>query len=184
MPHVFEMAPSGRSKCRGCSQSIERGTLRFGERLPNPFADGEMTLWFHPVCAAYKRPEPLLETLGEPATPSDLVPDREHLERTARSSLAHRRLPRIDGAEQSPSGQARCRHCHKPIERGTWRLRLVFFEEGMFTGGGFVHLECRSDYFETNDLLDRVLQFSSGLSAAQLEKLRSALVSDSSASLE
>jgi len=32
----FESATSGRSKCRGCGEVIQRGELRFGERLPNP----------------------------------------------------------------------------------------------------------------------------------------------------
>jgi len=171
MPHVFELAPTGRAKCRGCSRAIERGALRFGERLPNPFADGEMTLWFHPGCAAYKRPEPLLEALGET---TENMKDREDLERVARGSLLHRRLPRIDGAELSPSGQAKCRHCREPIERGSWRIRLVFYEEGLFTPGGFVHLHCHADYFETGDVLERVLHFSSDLTAVQLEELRSA----------
>src|SRR5262245_58246039 len=65
MPHVFEPASSGRAKCRGCGNQIEKGTLRFGERIPNPYAEGETTLWFHPVCAAYKRPEAMLETLEQ-----------------------------------------------------------------------------------------------------------------------
>ncbi len=56
MPHVFEPAPTGRAKCRGCGRPIEKGEARFGERIPNPFAEGETTLWFHPLCAAYKRP--------------------------------------------------------------------------------------------------------------------------------
>jgi hypothetical protein len=81
MPNVIEPAPSGRSKCRGCAQTIARDALRFGERLPNPFGDGEMTLWFHPECAAYKRPEPLLATLLETAGE---VPARQRLEETAR----------------------------------------------------------------------------------------------------
>src|SRR5437764_11213194 len=119
MSHLFETAASGRAKCRGCGQAIARGELRFGERLPNPYADGEMTLWFHPLCAAYKRPEALLQVLPE----TDAA-DRDWLERAARGSLAHRRLPRIDGAERSPSGQARCRNCRQSIERGTWRIRL------------------------------------------------------------
>ena len=101
MPHVFERASSARSKCRGCGQPIAKGELRFGERLPNPFAEGEMTLWFHPACAAYKRPEPLLEALGETR---EHVPDREKLERAARASLTHRRVPRIDGAERALGG--------------------------------------------------------------------------------
>ena len=68
MPHVFELASTGRAKCRGCGEPIARGELRFGERLANPFADNrEMTLWFHPVCAAYKRGESLLEALADPS---------------------------------------------------------------------------------------------------------------------
>jgi hypothetical protein len=172
VPHVLEPASSGRSKCRGCDRPIQRGELRFGERLPNPFAEeAEMTLWFHPVCAAYKRPEPLLQTLGQKL---EKVPDRDALERAARRSLAQRRLPRIDGAERAPSAQAKCRNCRQPIARGSWRIRLVFYEEGRFAPGGFVHLECRKAYFETDDILDQVLHFSPDLSAAEREELRRA----------
>jgi hypothetical protein len=171
VPHIFESASSGRAKCRGCGQPIQRGELRFGERLPNPYAEGEMTLWFHPACAAYKRPEPLLQALGETG---ESVPDRERLERAAHGSLAHRRVPRIDGAERSPSGQARCRSCHEPIERGTWRIRLVHYDEGRFSPGGYVHLACRKTYFETDDILDPLLHFSPDLSDSEREELRRA----------
>lgn len=176
MGHVFEPASSGRAKCRGCGQAIQRGELRFGERLPNPFAEGEMTLWFHPLCAAYKRPEPILEALGEAS-----VPDRENLERAARGSLAHRRLPRIDGAEPSPSGQARCRHCREPIEKGAWRIRLVHYDEGRFSPGGYVHLGCRKAYFETGELVEQVLHFSAALSELEREELRRACAADAEA---
>lgn len=86
--------------------------------------------------------------------------------------MAHRRLPRIDGAERAPSGQAKCRSCKEPITKSNWRIRLIFYEEGMFTGGGSIHLECASTYFETDAILDRVLQFSSALSAEELQDLR------------
>jgi len=170
--HTFEPAASGRAKCRGCGRAIARGEMRFGERLPNPFAEGEMTVWFHPLCAAYKRPEPVLQTLGETSVD---VPDGEVLERAARSSLAQRRLPRIDGAEKAPGAQARCRHCHEPIARGTWRIRLVFYQDGRFAPGGFVHLDCRKPYFETDDVLAHVLHFSPGLSADERAELTRAL---------
>jgi hypothetical protein len=172
VPNVFEPAASGRAKCRGCGRAIARGEMRFGERLPNPFAEGEMTVWFHPLCAAYKRPEPVLQTLGETSVD---VPDREVLERAARSSLAQRRLPRIDGAEKAPGAQARCRHCHEPIARGTWRIRLVFHQDGRFAPGGFVHLDCRKAYFETDDILAHALHFSPGLSADERSELTRAL---------
>ena len=172
MPNVFEPAASGRSKCRGCSLAIARGELRFGERLANPFADGEMTIWFHPLCAAYKRPEALLQGLAESVVP---LPDRERLERAAQHELAHRRLPRINGAERAPSSQAKCRSCREPIERGSWRIRLVFYEEGQFAPAGFVHLACRRNYFETDDILEPLLHFSRDLGDAEREELARSL---------
>ena len=131
-----------------------------------------MTLWFHPPCAAYKRPEPLIQVLGE--SPVD-VPDRTRLDSVARRTLEHRRLPRIDGAERAPTSQAKCRSCHQPIERGTWRIRLVFFQDGRFDPGGFLHVACRQAYFETDDITDQVLHFSADLGDADREELRQAL---------
>jgi hypothetical protein len=171
MAHVLEPATSGRARCRGCGRPIALGELRFGERIPNPFAEGETTIWFHPACAAYKRPEPLLEALGASAG----VPGWEELERAARQSSSHRRLPRIDGAERAPSGQAKCRSCRQPIAKGTWRIRLVYFEEGRFTAGGCVHLDCCRAYFESDDVREPVLHFSPGLSDGERGELERAL---------
>ena len=167
MPHVFEPAPSARAKCRGCGQPINRAEVRFGERMPNPFGDGEATLWFHPVCAAWKRPAPLLEALPAAAA----VPDREALERTAQFANAHPRVPRIDGAERAPSGRASCRHCKAVIEKGCWRIRLVYFEDGRFSPGGSVHLGCRREYFETGDVLAALLLFSPALAESDRAEL-------------
>jgi hypothetical protein len=173
MPHAFETAPTGRSKCRGCARLIGRGELRFGERVPNLFAEGETTIWFHPLCAAYKRPQPLLDTL-EQTTGS--VPDSDNLKRAALASLAHPRVSRIDGAERSPSGQAKCRHCREPIEKGSWRIRVVYYEEGRFSPGGYVHLGCRKDYFETDEVRDPILQFSPELTTGERAELVGALL--------
>lgn len=171
MAHVFEVAPTGRARCRGCTQPLAKGMLRFGERVPNQFGEGEATLWFHPVCAAYKRPEPLLETL--PAAPAGL-PDPGELERIARGQAAHPRLARIDGAERAPGSQAKCRHCKEAIEKGSWRIRLAYLEDGRPSPGGFVHAACRRAYFECEDGLEAILMFSPGLddaARADLEKV-------------
>jgi hypothetical protein len=172
MPNTFEPASSGRAKCRGCGYAIAQGELRFGERLPNPFGEGEMTLWFHLLCAAYKRPEPFLQTLGET---KDEIPGREKLKRAAQMNAAHRRLPRIDGAECAPSSQAKCRHCREPIEKGSWRIKLVFYEDGRFSPGGFVHIGCRQAYFDTEEVFDQATHFSPDLSDADRQELRRAL---------
>jgi hypothetical protein len=170
--HVFEPATTGRSKCRGCGQAIQREELRFGERVPNAFGEGDTTLWFHPLCAAYKRPEPLLETLRET---TEALPDRDALERAANQSMAHPKLQRIDGAERSPTGQAKCRSCYEPIGKGSWRVRVVYYEEGRFAPGGFIHLACRNNYLETDEpILDRVLHFSPTLSDTDRQELTAA----------
>jgi hypothetical protein len=170
--HVFEAAPTGRARCRGCGQAIAKGEIRFGERIPNPFAEGEATLWFHPLCGAYKRPESMLEALEQSRASA---PDADALERAARGNAAQRRLQRIDGAERSPSGQAKCRQCHQPIAKGEWRIRLVFYEEGRFSPSGFVHLGCRKEYFETGDVLAPLLHFSPDLGAEDGADLRRAV---------
>jgi hypothetical protein len=150
---------------------IARAEIRFGECLPNLFGEGEMTLWFHLLCAAYKRPQPFLEAIGEQ---SASVPDREALERAAHSSLAFRRNVRIDGAERSPTGQARCRSCREPIARGSWRIRIVYFEQSRFYPGGFLPMACRTAYFEGHDVLDQLLHFSLALSEEEREDLKRA----------
>jgi hypothetical protein len=167
MSHVFETAPSGRSKCRGCGKAIDKGEVRFGERLPNPFADGEMTLWFHPRCAALKRPEPFLEALAQSEAP---VEDAGGLAELARQGAAHRRLPRIDGAERSINGRARCRSCREAIPKGDWRISLVYFEAGRFSPSGYVHAACSRVYFGTAEVAARVRHFAE-LSDAELEAL-------------
>ena len=127
-----------------------------------------MTLWFHPLCAAYKRPQPLLEVLEQT---TESVADQENLRQAALKSVANPRIPRIDGAEKSRSGQAKCRNCHEPILRESWRIRIVFYDEGRFAPGGYVHLGCRAAYFETDEVLEPVLHFSPALSEPERAEL-------------
>lgn len=167
-PPVIEAATTGRSGCRACGAKIARGELRLGEHVPNPFAEGETTLWYHPLCAAYRRPEVLLGAL----TTAE-VPDPEPLERLARHTTTQRRLVRIGGAERAPTAQAKCRSCRDSIARGAWRIRIVYVEEGRATPGGFVHLDCRDAYFEGHDARPAILHFSAGLepeARAELEQ--------------
>lgn len=176
MPHIIEPASSGRAKCRACGGKIPAGELRFGERLPNPFADegGEMTHWYHVQCAAYRRPEAFLELVqsGEASAIGD-TQDRDRLLREANLGVAHRRVPRIAAAGRAPTGRATCRSCKSLIEKGAWRIALVFYEEGRFTPGGFVHAACAASYFETSDILARLKHFSPDISEKDLVELGS-----------
>lgn len=145
--------------------------MRFGERLANPFAEGtQLTLWFHPRCAAYKRAEALLQALANGGD----VEERDELFAIASALLESPRATRLDGAERA-KGVAACRHCREPIPRGEWRVRLSMFDEGMASPLGFVHLACASPYGETAAIAARVLHFSGGLPEADLAELRALL---------
>lgn len=172
MPHIVEPAASGRSKCRGCGEQIAKGELRFGERLPNPFADGEMTQWYHTLCGAYRRPESFNEILQ---TPDHGIDDVEVLTAAVASGLQHPRVVRIGGVERASSGRARCRCCRELISQDDWRIPLVFFEEGAFNASGFIHVSCSSEYFQTTGILERLQHFGKDLAAEDIAQLRRAL---------
>jgi hypothetical protein len=160
MPHLIEQASTARSKCRGCGLQIASGELRFGEAVPNPFAEGETTHWYHLECGAFKRPEPFLAALEAGAVAGD---DAERLTAAAQQGVAHPRLARVNGAERAVSGRAQCRSCRATIDKGAWRIPLVFWEEGRFSAAGYVHVRCAPAYFETGDVMPRVRRFAPGL---------------------
>ena len=160
MPHLLDRAPTGRAKCRGCGQAIAKGSLRMGEAVPNPYADtegAEAMHWYHPTCAAYKRPEPFLQVVE---ASSELVADRDALVAAARLGVEHRRVARVDEVSRAATGRATCRACKTLIEKGTWRIALVFYEDGRFAPSGYIHLRCAAAYLESTDVLDRLRHFS------------------------
>jgi hypothetical protein len=171
MPHIIERATSARSKCRGCGARIAAGEQRLGERLPNPFADddSEMTHWYHVACAAFKRPEPFLDALSATTDPVD---DRERLEHEARLGVAHRRLPRVHTAERAPSGRATCRACREVIAKDSWRISLVYYEDGRFQPSGSIHARCAKAYFETDEVMARITHFSPALAETDIAAIQ------------
>lgn len=181
MPHVFELAPSARAKCRGCGQAIARGELRFGERLPNPFAQGEnaenveMTHWFHLPCAAFRRPEAFVAAVPEATVEIDR---KDELMHEAELGVTHRRLPRLSTAERASSGRAACRACKELIPKDTWRVALVFYEEGRFMPSGFVHVACVPSYCETVAVMPRVRHFSPALTESDAAEIVAQLASN------
>lgn len=144
--HVLAPASSGRAKCRGCGRTIEKGSLRFGEQVENPYTDKHTTLWFHPRCAAFKRPEPLL-SLGAAL---EALPDTAALIELAKHARAHRRISRLDTIEHAASGRAACRHCKERIDRDSLRIKLVYFEAGRFEPSGFLHPRCAQAFCEVD----------------------------------
>ncbi len=172
--HTIEPAASGRAKCRGCGEKISKDELRLGARLPNPFVEGELTLWFHLACGAYKRPEPYLEAARNT---TETIDNSEWLETEAKRSLEYERLPRLNGADRAPTGRARCRSCRELIEKGVWRISVVYYDEteGRFEPSGYIHPKCAKNYFGTTDVVDRLRHFSPGLEASDVDEIRAEL---------
>lgn len=171
MSCVIEPAKTGRAACRGCRRKIAAGELRMGEGAPSSFGDRETQLWFHLTCAAYKRPEALLGVLDAAPLPAE---EQARLRAIAAFGAAHRRVPRIDGVERSPSARARCRACRQTIDKGALRIRLVYYEEGVFSPSGNIHAGCARSYFETDPaaLVERIAHFSESLGEEDLADLR------------
>ena len=179
MTHIIEPASSGRAKCRGCGIAISKGELRFGERLPNPFADdSEMTLWFHLLCASLKRPESLREVIDTGIPP---LAEIDILKANIEFGLRHHLSQRINGVERAPSGRARCRDCQETITKDTWRIPLVLFEEGMFNASGNIHLGCSATFFESTEIMDRLCHFSKQLTADDIGEVTTLLASSKKA---
>jgi hypothetical protein len=168
VPDVIQRASSGRAKCRGCTQAIAKGELRFGESLQNAYAEGEALYWFHLYCAAAMRPEKLLPALEQC---SESLDERDELRKTAEFGVSHPRLPRLLKAERAPSGRAHCRSCRELIEKGEWRLSLQMFEETRFSPIGSIHLGCSEAYFGTREILDRIQRLTPGLGEDDVRSL-------------
>jgi hypothetical protein len=154
---IIEQASSGRAKCRGCGQLIAKGALRLGERLPNPFGEGEMTLWFHLPCAAYKRPAPFLEAIKDT---TEAIDNRPQLEQMAHAG------PRAPGACRASTASSAHRAASRPLSslsragsrRRVAHTALVYYEEARFEPSGHIH-GCAPSYFETADIVERLAHF-------------------------
>jgi hypothetical protein len=171
----FEVASTGRSKCRACGTTIAKGEVRLGDKHPNPFAEGETTYWFHALCAAYRRPESFMVAITAEASLGTLPADIATLTQLAEPAAQHPRLSRINKVEQAASGRARCRHCRQAIDKGAWRLSLEIFHDGRFDPMGFIHLSCQKDYFGVGAELTRVLRGTPDLAPEQRAEIQAVL---------
>ena len=134
----------------------------------NPRADRETTFWYHPLCAAYKRPEAITVFLGEGGE----LDDAESLRRLAATGEAHPRIARLHRAHVSPSARATCRACRELIEKDDWRVSVVFFEDGYLNPAGYIHAGCVEAYADTTDTaIERIRHFNLDLSEAELAEL-------------
>ncbi|MHC5114344.1 MAG: PARP-type zinc finger-containing protein [Planctomycetota bacterium] len=176
MPDVIEPARSGRAKCRGCREKIEKDAMRFGEEVPNPYADEDDATavhWFHLRCAAERRPEKVAAAL---ASHDGEVPDRAELVAIAEAGMANPELSRVVRAERAPSGRARCRGCRELIEKDALRVVMRPEEDVDPMAPNFsLHVKCAAEKLGDTGLLDKLRRVSEQLGKDDLAELERAL---------
>lgn len=128
-PYVIEGARSGRSRCKLCRKTIDKGALRLGTLIEGPYGVGYV--WEHLNCAARRAFPKLEEAYAQSAwknakePPADL-PKLEELaslrETSERKKAEQRELPY---AELAPSGRSRCKHSSELIPQGAPRVVLA-----------------------------------------------------------
>jgi poly [ADP-ribose] polymerase len=178
MADKIEAAKSGRASCRTCREPIAKGELRFGEEVPNMFAEGEPTYqWHHLACAATKKAGKLKAALA--AFEGD-VPGRAELEKTIEEKAAKEKPANFPYAERASTGRSRCLECREAISKGELRVAIEReVETGSFTrkGAGYLHTKCALAHTKDATLKDSVLANSPALAPADRDELSRSLSS-------
>lgn len=176
MADTIEPAKSGRAACRTCKQPIGKGELRFGEEVPNMFAEGEPTYqWHHLACAATKKAGKLKAAL---AAFAGEVPDKENLLRTVEENAAKEKPGTFPYAERASTGRSKCQECEQAIGKGELRVAVEReVETASFTrkGAGYLHVGCATKHVADPGLLEAVLKNSTSLAPADRDELSAKL---------
>jgi hypothetical protein len=157
-PYVIEGARSGRSRCKTCRRTIQKGALRIGILIEGPYGTGY--LWHHLKCAARRQFDRVeeayrLESWRNAKDPPTKVPDieelRQHADKAAERRQARRQPPY---AELDPSGRARCKQCDQKMEKGSVRIvlgRRIQFGNQVRTAPIHVHPRCVQASLDAED---------------------------------
>jgi hypothetical protein len=174
MADSLEPASTGRASCRYCKEKIEKGELRFGERVQSAFGEGEQTLWYHLRCAAERLPEKLSPVLGEY---DGEVRNRDDLERAIENGKENSKLACVQRVERSPSGRARCQQCHEAIDKGELRVAIDRDVEGMMPAAAYLHVRCAPAYLGPAGLRTKLERVTSALPEEERRELDERLAS-------
>jgi poly [ADP-ribose] polymerase len=165
---VIEPAASGRASCRTCKEKIDKGVLRFGEKVPSNFGDGDQTFWFHLACAAERKPGKLAAAL---ARYEGEIPDRAALDAIVADGVQNPALATVLRAEKAPTGRAGCQHCHEKIGKDELRVAIERDQEGMMPTAAYVHGKCAGKHVSPVGLVRKLRRTSPGLAPADLDEL-------------
>lgn len=169
---LIESAPTGRSRCRACQRAIAKGSPRFAESAPNPMTEGETRHYYHPSCAADRRPERVLGLLAASTEP---IARAQELRAAAELAVAHPRLVRLGRVERASSGRSTCRHCRRTIDKGALRVALQPIEDGRLASWGYLHASCVRGYVGVRPNVERLRRTTEGLDETTWAEVDAAL---------
>ena len=176
MGHIIEPAKSGRAKCRSCKKAIEKGALRLGEEILDPFGSGGTThVWHHVECAAEKKPDELKAAMADYAGE---IPQREELEKKLAEAASKMPPSVFPYAEKAPTGRSRCMACEESIDKDTLRIAIEReVDTGTFKtrGPGYLHPTCAADFTGDSEMFEKVKANSRELTDDELAQLQAAL---------
>jgi hypothetical protein len=120
----------------------------------------------------------LPQKLSEALKASTDVPGEtvDRLLAMATNAEQHPRLVNVVRADRAPTGRARCQGCREAIEKGAWRIVLERMDEGISSGGGFMHPACAAKEISADALLERLSYCEPPLTDDEREQLRSQLM--------
>lgn len=164
--NTIEVAKSGRAKCRGCNEKIEKAALRYGH-----FDDTwESYKWYHLPCAAAFNPAAFKEAVEE------YEGEIDNLDEILEKSKTASRKNTFPRAEPAPSGRASCLQCEEKIGKGDLRVVIEREVEGFGKRPGYLHPGCAAEFMELDaGALLETLLMNSGLEDDQNAALSEAI---------
>ncbi|XP_050442642.1 poly [ADP-ribose] polymerase [Adelges cooleyi] len=157
LPYRVEYAKSGRSKCKGCKEGIEKEHLRLAVMIQSPVFDGKQPNWYHINCFFVKqRPK----EVSDIAHFESIKWDDQQIIKTKLESLVgtpaqetkkkknaiNRKINQDFNVEYAKSGRAVCCGCQDKIVKDDLRIGKMDYEseEARRFGGinRWHHLEC------------------------------------------
>ncbi|XP_014252361.1 poly [ADP-ribose] polymerase [Cimex lectularius] len=180
LPYRAEYAKSGRSNCKACKTSIEKGALRLACMVQSPLFDGTVPNWYHFICFFTKqRPKSvgdiahfdslrwddqeklkakLMEASGAPIT----AKAGKKASKRGNEGMKNPALKDFK-VEYAKSSRAMCRGCDLKLSKGEVRISKKDFEsENARMYGGqdrwhhvecFVKLRTNLEFYESGALL-------------------------------
>lgn len=184
-PYRAEYAKSGRSKCKGCKEGIEKDHLRLAVMIQSPMFDGKQPNWYHFNCFFAKQRPKTVADIGhfDSIRWDDQQKIKTKLESligtpdpvsTKKKSTGKKKENANFNVEYAKSGRAVCCGCQDKIVKEDIRIGKMDYDsdEGRRFGGinRWHHLECFVKLRQDLGFLDLASSLSGFLSLKEVDR--------------